>query len=322
MPYLPDPFDDNEQVDAKRLSEYVKRQLQKIGDALALAEDGRFETRAVSPTRPEEAQIAYADGSNWNPGSGEGYYYFDGAAWQFMGPQTVLTAKWKCDSYGAGAFVWTRPTNVSFVIVELLGAGGGGGGRDTGSAGRAGGGGGGEWKRLYMQVTADINVVVGAGGIAGVNGAGAAATNGGNGGQTSITHSGVTQFVRGGGGGVKNAGGVSGTGGQGGGILAPAAPAVAVAGVDAVYYTDGATGGSGSSGGVGAGATGGDCGNNIGGARGATVAGGGGASYLSPGGDANASAVTLGAGGGGADTVTISAAGGDGLVRIYYLLSE
>lgn len=28
--------------------------------------------------------MAYADGSAWNPGSGAGYYYWNGASWTFL----------------------------------------------------------------------------------------------------------------------------------------------------------------------------------------------------------------------------------------------
>ena len=31
----------------------------------------------ASPERPATGQIVFADGSDWNPGSGRGLYYFD-----------------------------------------------------------------------------------------------------------------------------------------------------------------------------------------------------------------------------------------------------
>ena len=35
----------------------------------------------VAPSSPSTGDIAYADGSGWNPGSGAGLYCYDGAAW-------------------------------------------------------------------------------------------------------------------------------------------------------------------------------------------------------------------------------------------------
>jgi hypothetical protein len=48
----------------------------------------------IDPTNPQFGKIepphtrgllAYANGTDWNPGSGEGYYRWTGAAWQHIG---------------------------------------------------------------------------------------------------------------------------------------------------------------------------------------------------------------------------------------------
>ncbi len=39
---------------------------------------GQVEPKA---TILRKGMIAYADGTNWNPGAGEGVYYYNGAAW-------------------------------------------------------------------------------------------------------------------------------------------------------------------------------------------------------------------------------------------------
>jgi hypothetical protein len=38
-----------------------------------------------SPPKPRRGTYAYADGTHWNPGAGEGPYYFNGTAWIPMG---------------------------------------------------------------------------------------------------------------------------------------------------------------------------------------------------------------------------------------------
>lgn len=37
------------------------------------------------PTKPFEGQVVFADGTDWNPGSGKGFYGWDGSAWVFLG---------------------------------------------------------------------------------------------------------------------------------------------------------------------------------------------------------------------------------------------
>jgi len=38
----------------------------------------------VAPIKPREGMLVYADGVNWNPGSGAGYYVYYGGAWHAM----------------------------------------------------------------------------------------------------------------------------------------------------------------------------------------------------------------------------------------------
>jgi hypothetical protein len=39
----------------------------------------------VAPSRPQDGEVRYADGSDWNPGSGAGLYRYDGSTWNFLG---------------------------------------------------------------------------------------------------------------------------------------------------------------------------------------------------------------------------------------------
>lgn len=38
-----------------------------------------------APARPQAGTIALADGVNWNPGSGAGFYGYRSGGWQFLG---------------------------------------------------------------------------------------------------------------------------------------------------------------------------------------------------------------------------------------------
>jgi microcystin-dependent protein len=44
----------------------------------------QLDARAAAPERLEDGMVAYADGTNWNPGSGAGPYMYVGSAWVAM----------------------------------------------------------------------------------------------------------------------------------------------------------------------------------------------------------------------------------------------
>ena len=68
--------------DKERLSEYVQTELRDLALDLARPKPTLklVESHEV-PTRPEAGDICFADGADWNPGSGAGIYYFDGSSW-------------------------------------------------------------------------------------------------------------------------------------------------------------------------------------------------------------------------------------------------
>lgn len=39
----------------------------------------------AAPDRPRLGMVVLADGTNWNPGSGAGFYGYDGTSWTFLG---------------------------------------------------------------------------------------------------------------------------------------------------------------------------------------------------------------------------------------------
>ena len=46
---------------------------------------GQFDVLTSVPEKPRRGLIVYADGTGWNPGSGEGLYRFNGSTWVFLG---------------------------------------------------------------------------------------------------------------------------------------------------------------------------------------------------------------------------------------------
>lgn len=53
------------------------RYLQNSGKVTSI----QLEVLTAEPAQPFDGMIVYADGSNWDPGSGDGYYGYQTGAW-------------------------------------------------------------------------------------------------------------------------------------------------------------------------------------------------------------------------------------------------
>ena len=64
----------------------LRDRLEELEVRIFELEDGRIEPRAVAPVRPRNG-LYYADGTNWNPGSGKGFYRYDedNKTWHYLG---------------------------------------------------------------------------------------------------------------------------------------------------------------------------------------------------------------------------------------------
>lgn len=63
--------------------EWAYDEFQKIRESLAVAEfqQVKYVVLNVAPTKPRRGVTYYADGTNWNPGGGEGPYYYNGSTY-------------------------------------------------------------------------------------------------------------------------------------------------------------------------------------------------------------------------------------------------
>lgn len=78
--YTPnDPPDDQTQ-----LKRYLQDEFARISQAVQSLALGHLEVSTVAPSKPRRGDYRYADGTMWNPGSGEGMYRF-GTTWNFLG---------------------------------------------------------------------------------------------------------------------------------------------------------------------------------------------------------------------------------------------
>ena len=72
-------------ADPQQLQRFLREELAKISAVVNRLADGYDPVVYVAPAKPREGMRRYADGSQWNPGSGKGLYRFDGVAWNFLG---------------------------------------------------------------------------------------------------------------------------------------------------------------------------------------------------------------------------------------------
>jgi hypothetical protein len=146
--------------------------------------------------------------------------------------------------------VWTKPTGLSYIIVEVQGGGGGGGGSTVATATGSGGGAGGYARRTIAAASlgATENMTVGSGGAGGTSGG--AGTAGGSstfgttpfctacGGAGGLT-GGTNDAKLGGSGGLATSGDVNNQGGDGGASASPGTTTVSGTVAGAGQYAGG-----------------------------------------------------------------------------------
>lgn len=79
----PPPTDigDDLQTVAQAILQYVQDELIKVEQAGDKVAEVRFDVRDVEPEKRRDGMVAFADGTNWNPGAGRGLYVRTGGAW-------------------------------------------------------------------------------------------------------------------------------------------------------------------------------------------------------------------------------------------------
>jgi hypothetical protein len=70
--------------DGRILALYLQQQLQLIAQALGQTPLIFLQPINAAPPRPRVGMIAFADGTNWNPGSGAGLYVYKSGGWTFI----------------------------------------------------------------------------------------------------------------------------------------------------------------------------------------------------------------------------------------------
>jgi len=73
--------------DAVAFQDWVLDELRHISDAFSEVntDTWRLKEWNQEPDKLYDGLIAFADGTNWNPGEGQGFYGYYAAAWHFLG---------------------------------------------------------------------------------------------------------------------------------------------------------------------------------------------------------------------------------------------
>ncbi len=78
---LPQPFN----LSLPSIASWVAQEFLLISEAFSQPTILDLAQSNVEPERPRDGMIVYADGTNWNPGSGEGYYGYYNSTWNKLG---------------------------------------------------------------------------------------------------------------------------------------------------------------------------------------------------------------------------------------------
>lgn len=64
---------------------YLRQELEAIAQTIPAPDFLQLTQLTVAPTKPRDGLTVYADGTFWNPGSGEGVYTYYASAWHKLG---------------------------------------------------------------------------------------------------------------------------------------------------------------------------------------------------------------------------------------------
>lgn len=62
------------------LRQYLDEELARIA-AILNSDVLHLDSLSAAPAKPSNGMLTYADGTNWDPGSGEGFYGYENGAW-------------------------------------------------------------------------------------------------------------------------------------------------------------------------------------------------------------------------------------------------
>ncbi len=85
MSYEPDNFPTGPDIDVEALSDYLYAEFHKLAAAFLNIDNILLEELNEEPEKPRTGMIVLADGTNWNPGDGVGFYGYHSGVWNKLG---------------------------------------------------------------------------------------------------------------------------------------------------------------------------------------------------------------------------------------------
>lgn len=90
MSYSPSKPPSVSSPDAQALAAYLTDELQVLASSLRSVDSVVYSVSNAAPIRPRVGTVVYADGTNWNPGAGEGLYVYNAAGnWIWIDTPTL-----------------------------------------------------------------------------------------------------------------------------------------------------------------------------------------------------------------------------------------
>jgi len=78
-------FPDGLPIDPQNHGRYLHEELVRLSGIINLLILGQINETDIAPTSPREGMIRLADGTNWDPGHGEGMYFYYNSQWYPIG---------------------------------------------------------------------------------------------------------------------------------------------------------------------------------------------------------------------------------------------
>lgn len=75
------PNDPGASIEPDSIMRYLRRELQAIATEFEAATSMQLRILYSEPVKPRAGLLVYADGTEWDPGSGAGVYVYSGSAW-------------------------------------------------------------------------------------------------------------------------------------------------------------------------------------------------------------------------------------------------
>lgn len=72
-------------LDLGALLRYLTQEFQQIAQAMGQIEGILLEEMHAAPSKPRTGLIVLADGTDWNPGAGQGVYCYYNSTWNRLG---------------------------------------------------------------------------------------------------------------------------------------------------------------------------------------------------------------------------------------------